>query len=47
MRTYRSQAAAWMLALGLSAGLVACGSKGDTPPAYTRANTYPHTDSSA
>lgn len=31
MRTYRSQAAAWMLALGLSAGLVACGSKGDTP----------------
>lgn len=31
MRTYRSHAASWMLALGLSIGLVSCGSKGDSP----------------
>lgn len=31
MRTYRRQAASWMLALGLSIGLVACGSKKDSP----------------
>ena len=31
MRTYRSHAASWMLALGLSVGLVSCGSKGDSP----------------
>lgn len=31
MRTYRSHAASWMLALGLSVGLIACGSKGDSP----------------
>lgn len=30
MRTYRN-AASWMLALGLSVGLIACGSKGDSP----------------